>query len=59
MLETAKYKQLGIVIKKERKLKDHVQEMAHKSNQTSLGINGIGAKGQVLKKKIRNCLEDV
>ena len=44
MLETDKYKNLGMVINTEKILKDHIQEMWQTSNKISLKINAIEAK---------------
>ena len=53
VLETDKYKHLGMVINTEGILKDHIQEMGKNSNKILLEINAIGAKGQVGTEEIR------
>ena len=53
VLETDKYKYLGMVINTEGNLKDHIQEMWQKSNKILLQINAIGAKSQVGTEEIR------
>ena len=53
VLETDKYKYLGMIINTEGNLKDHMQEMWQKSNKILLQINAIGAKSQVGTEEIR------
>ena len=53
VLETDKYKYLGMVINTEGNLKDHIQEMWQKSNKILLQINATGVKSQARTEEIR------